>query len=198
MALLKQINKGTGAGGSMTTKNGSKFEKFTSIEPTLEKNNFTKVIFNKKSKDGYYYEYENENTKILYFKQNGLHKYMKDKFDIDIYRKPDEAYLIYDKNKSIYTLKILEKKNQNTEGSVEDKLKTGNFSKREYEKMLISSKQPFNVEYAFVVSKFLHDKLSSNNTKYKNIKEIMVEDNIKLFYGEDENYFTDVMKYIMN
>jgi len=196
-AIEKQINRGTGAGGSKTTLNGSKFENLVSCEPMLEKNNFNKTIMNKKSKDNYIYEKMEGNKKITYFKQNGFKQYMKDTFSINVYRKPDEAFLIHNIDTDIYTIKIIEKKNQNVEGSVEDKLKTGLFNKKEYSKMLNTKNNiKFNIEYAFCVSSFLQNKLNSNNIKYNIIKEIMIEDNIKLFYGEENTYFDELYKFV--
>jgi hypothetical protein len=124
---------------------------------------------------------------------------MKKEFDINIYKNPDEAFIIFNNN-DVY-IKILEKKNQNVEGSVEDKLKTGGFNKREYEKMISKenkTKYIFSISYAFCVSKFLQNKFESNQIKYNIIKEIMTEDNIKIFYGEDEKYFDTLLEWINN
>jgi len=52
----------------------------------------------------------------------------------------------------------------------------------------------FIVSYAFCVSKFLQNKLESNNTKI--IKEIMAQDNIQVFYGDDDNYFDLLYEWI--
>ena len=52
------------------------------------------------------------------------------------------------------------------------------------------------VSYAFCVSTFLQNKLESDLIKYKIYKEIMNEDNIKMFYGEDKNYFDDLLEWI--
>jgi len=108
-------------------------------------------------------------------------------FNIDVYKQPDEAFIIFNNDK--INIKILEKKNQNVEGSIEDKLKTGNFIRREYVKMLKTIKNINKIEYAFCVSKFLQDKFQSNQIKYNNMLEILAEDNIKLFFGEDKDYF---------
>jgi len=54
----------------------------------------------------------------------------------------------------------------------------------------------FNVSYAFCVSKFLQNKFESNQFKYNNILKIMNDDNIKLFYGEDENYLDILFNWI--
>ena len=130
------LNKGIGAGGKNTTINGILFECKTCIENKLLENKFNKVIINKKNKKNkynYYFEYKNENTKIIYLTQSGFKLYFKEYYNINIYKQPDEAFVIYSDDK--FYIKILEKKNQNVEGSVEDKLKTGLFNKKEYEKI---------------------------------------------------------------
>jgi hypothetical protein len=181
--MLKQIiNKGTGAGGQNTNINGLSFEIKTSIENKLIENKFKKNILNK-NKYAYYYESYTDN-RIVYLTQTGFRTFIKKEFDINIYKNPDEAFIIYKNNK--YYIKILEKKNQNVAGSVEDKLKTGAFNKREYEKMF--NNKHFIISYAFCVSNFLKEKIESNEIKYKNMKEILLEDDIKLFYGDDDNY----------
>jgi hypothetical protein len=180
-------NKGTGAGGKNTVINGSSFEKKTSIENKLFEKKFEKIILNKQSKYGYYFEYVKQNTKIIYLTQNGFKIYFKKMFNIDVYKQPDEAFIIFNNDK--INIKILEKKNQNVEGSVEDKLKTGNFIRREYIKMFKTIKNINKIEYAFCISKFLQDKFLSNQVKYNNMLEILAEDNIKLFFGEDKDYF---------
>lgn len=181
---------------SRNTSTGLKFEIKTSIEKKLKTEQFRKRIINN-SKYGYYYIYTNNTKTILYMTQNGFKLYFKHYFDINIYRCPDEIFVIIDNLTNEYTFKILEKKNQNVDGTVEDKLKNGNFNRREYKKMLNSLDFPINVEYAFCVSKFLQSKLESNNIKYKNIKEIMKEDNIKIFFGDSENYIEDVFNWFV-
>jgi len=187
-------NKGSGAGGANTTFNGSSFEKKTSIENKLLENGYTKTIFNNKQTFGYYFEYVNENYKIIYLTQSGFRLYFKLKYNIDVYRNPDEAFLIIKEDK--YYLKILEKKNQNVAGSVEDKLKTGQFNRREYEKMFKDSSLNIIISYSFCVSQYLKKQLNSNTKKYNNMKEIMAEDNINIFYGDDDNYFDKLFEWI--
>ena len=191
-------NKGIGAGGKNTNINGLNFENKTSIETKLLENNFNKVTINKKNKYGYYFEQiePNTNNKIVYLTQSGFKLYFKQEFNIDVHKQPDEAFLILKNN--IYNLKILEKKHQNVDGSVEDKLKTGLFNKKEYEKMLnLKNNQIFNVSYAFCVSSFLQSKFQSNNLKYNIMQEIMMEDGIKIFYGEDDNYIDLLFEWIV-
>jgi hypothetical protein len=124
--------------------------------------------------------------------------YFKKNFNIDTYKEPDEGYLIIKDNK--YNLKILEKKNQNVAGSVDEKLKTGDFIKQEYELMINNNYNniKFNVSFAFCVSKYLQDKLTSNKPKYININKIMKKQNIEIFYGDDDNYFEKIYEWIIN
>lgn len=185
--MNKVINRGTGAGGAKTNKNGKSFEQKTCIENKLLKNDFNKKLIDNKSKYGYYYEKIDNDNKIIYLTQSGFKLYFKNELNIDVYKHPDEAYLII--SNDTYYLKILEKKNQNVNGSVEDKLKTGLFNKQEYELMIDHSIKENNlnynfvISYAFCVSKFLQDKLESNTIKYKIIKDIILNDNIEIFYG---------------
>ncbi len=124
------MNKGTGAGGANTNHNGLTFENKTSIEHNLDKLKYIKKEIKINKRKGYYYENIRDNINIIYFTKgckNSFKLYFEKEFKIITYRQPDEAYLIKQDDK--YILKILEKKNQNVEGSVEDKLKTGAFNR---------------------------------------------------------------------
>jgi hypothetical protein len=191
----KTINKGTGAGGAKTNYNGLNFEEKTSIEPKLDELKYIKKNIKIKNRKGYYYEYNNDTTNIIYFKKSSFKLYFEKEFNIITYKQPDEAYLIKKNNE--YILKILEKKNQNVEGSVEDKLKTGAFNRREYELMInIHENIKFKIIYYFCVSKFLQEKLESDNIKYKNIKKIMDEDKVGLLYGDNNDYQDKLCEWI--
>ena len=81
-------------------------------------------------------------------KKETLDEYGWDQFDLKIGTKGNiDTYLEADD----YLIKILEKKEQNVEGSVIDKLLSGPSFKREYELVLGSG---FEVHYAFCVSSF--------------------------------------------
>lgn len=189
---LSITNKGTGAGGKNTNINGKNFEYITDIENKLLENNYEKKITDK-SKHGYYLYQNIDNNKIIYLSQNGLKLYIKQNFNIELFRCPDEAYII--KKDEKYIIKILEKKAQYVEGSVETKLWSGPSLKREYEIIL---GKDFTVEYAFCVSKFLQEKINSNIEKYKILKQILNESNIPIFYGEDTDYFDIIYEWINN
>jgi hypothetical protein len=185
-------NKGTGAGGKNTNKNGKSFENITNIETKLIDNKYEKKNIDK-TKYGYYLYKNIDNNKIIYVSQNGLKLYIKQKFDIELFRNPDEAYIIEKNGK--YIIKILEKKAQNVEGSVETKLWSGPALKREYEIIMGNN---FVIEYAFCVSNFLQEKIISNDKKYKVLKQILDESNINIFFGEDSNYFDKIYEWINN
>ena len=144
----------------------------------------TKNSFTKKSYD-YYLSKTFEDKIIIFVLQNGFKNYMKKKYNIDLFRCPDEAYIIeYNTGKKI--IKILEKKEQNVEGSVETKLWSGPSLKREYELVL---GEEFKVDYGFCVSDFLKKKITSNVKKYTILNTILNESNIIVLFGDDENYF---------
>ncbi len=191
------MNKGTGAGGANTNHNGLTFEGKTSIEPKLKDYKYVLKTIKIKKRKGIYYEYKDDDINIIYFKKNGFKLYFEKEFNIITYRQPDEAYLIKKHDNDNYILKVLEKKNQNVEGSVEEKLKTGAFNKREYELMINNHENyKFSVIYCFCVSKFLQDKLESDDIKYKNIRKIMKEDNIDLLFGDDLDYQDKLCEWI--
>jgi hypothetical protein len=178
------INKGSGAGGANTNYYGKKFEEKTNNQQRLLEMGYTKHSFTNKAYD-YYLSKTFEDKTIVFVLQNGLKKYMKNKYNIDLFRCPDEAYIIeYTSGRKV--IKILEKKEQNVEGSVETKLWAGSSLLREYELVLGIE---FEVFYGFCVSEFLKKKLSSSEKKYKILNTILDENNIVVLFGDDANYF---------
>ena len=178
----EKTNKGTGAGGANTNYYGKKFEEKTNNQIRLLEMGYTKHSFTKKA---YYLSKTFEDKTIVFVLQNGLKMYMKNKYNIELFRCPDEAYIIeYTSGRKV--IKILEKKEQNVEGSVETKLWSGPSLKREYEIVLGAE---FEVFYGFCVSEFLKNKLISNEKKYKILNTILNETNIAVLFGDDENYF---------
>ncbi len=181
------INKGTGGGGANTNYYGKRFEEKTNNQQRLLEMGYTKNSFTRKPKKEYdYYLSKTFEDKIIVFVlQHGLKMYMKNKYNINLFRCPDEAYIIeYTSGRKV--IKILEKKEQKVEGSVETKLWSGPSLKREYELVLGAD---FEVDYGFCVSEFLKNKLVSNGKKYTILNEIFNENNITVLFGDDENYF---------
>ena len=176
-------NKGTGAGGANTNKNGKAFEEKTSHLPYLH--DFVKhAIPGKKGKYDFYYEKKTDTETITYLSQGGLKSYFKWKFDKSMSRCPDEAYLIQRGDQ--YILRVLEKKNQNVDGSVDTKLLAGPMIQLEY---TLHIKDPrFRVQYAFCLSTFLKKMYVSDTDKWNILRDIFESYGIAVFFGDDADY----------
>jgi hypothetical protein len=210
-----KINKGSGAGGANTNLYGKAFEIKTNNEVRLLDTGYVKVNYVNKQKEkdekqvkqethekqakqvkqvkqDYYLSKTFEDKTIVFVLQNGLKQYMKYKYNIDIFRLPDEAYIIeYASGRKV--IKVLEKKAQNVEGSVETKLWSGPSLKREYELVIGGD---FEVVYGFCVSAFLKNKLVSNDKKYTILNTIFQENNIGVLFGDDGNYFETIDSWL--
>lgn len=186
-------NKGTGAGGSNTNKSGKTFEEKTNNESRLLEQGFTKTILKKSAKYGYYLSKTFEDKTVIFTLQSGLKLYMKSTYDIDLFRFPDEAYIIEFKD-SRRAIKILEKKAQNVDGSVETKLWSGPCLKREYELVL---DKKFQVYYGFCLSNYFNEKFSLSEKKYKILHTILEEHNIELLFGDDTGYFDSLDEWLV-
>ena len=75
------INKGTGAGGANTNYYGKKFEEKTNNQTRLLNDGYIKNSFSKKTYD-YYLSKTFEDKNVIFVLQNGLKKYMKNKYNI--------------------------------------------------------------------------------------------------------------------
>jgi hypothetical protein len=189
-------NKGTGAGGSKTNHNGIAFENKTDNEPRLISNGFIHkhIPGKEKSKYGYYLEKINSTHTIRFVKQNGLKYYMYHFHQKELFREVDEAYIIIDNITQTITIKVLEKKNQNGSGSVEDKLLQGYYFKViEYPGCLGEN---FNIEYAFCMSTFLKNLYISDHKKWKINRESNEKNNIPVLFGDDEDYYSKLDEWI--
>jgi hypothetical protein len=191
-----KTNKGTGAGGSNTNVNGKSFEMKTSNEPRLLVSGFVRKNIpgvGDKNKTGFYLVKEmSPTTAVVYLTQGGLKAYFKHFFGKEMCRCPDEAYLFKHgcDDGASYTLKILEKKNQNTSGSVDTKLLAGKAFIDEYTYCLGGDGgTPFTVEYAFCINEFLKKDYIADTVKSKAIRFIHKKDGISVLFGDDADYF---------
>jgi len=180
MNVNTKVNKGTGAGGFMTNVNGLSFEKKTSNEKNLIELGFKKNEFLTLTKD---------DVDIVFVKQNEFKKFVQKRFQIKTTIKPDECYIFLYKTGDV-VFKIIEMKNQNCEGSVFQKLYAGPSFKREYEILFPKVK----IEYNYCVNNFLKKKLEE--PKQFVLNQIFQENNIKVFFGDDEDYFTKLNQYL--
>ena len=190
-------NKGTGAGGANTNYYGKKFEEKTNNHQRLLEMGYTQNSFikNPKKESDYYLSKTFEDKTIVFVSQNGLKMYMKTKHNnIDIFRCPDEAYIIeYNTGKKV--IKILEKKEQNVEGSVDTKLLSGPIFREEYEEVLDGK---FEVVYAYCVSAFLQKKIMSDTKKFVIFNKLMKKHNVSILFGDDDNYFETLDAWLNN
>jgi len=187
------VNRGTGAGGANTNLHGKTFEEKTNNQQRLLEMGYEKGSFQNTNTQGYdYLSKQFENKQITFVLQNGLKKYMRYKYNIELFRCPDEAYIIeYYTGETV--IKILEKKEQHVSGSVETKLWAGPGLKREYEIMLDGI---CKVYYGFCVSEYLQKKMCSDEKKYTILTTILKEHDIVTLFGDDDNYFEKVNEWV--
>lgn len=130
-------------GGARTNANGLRFEQETSLEEALVNAGYT--ITNRNTiKDKY------NNCLGIIAPKHSFYKLILEPEGIDwkeyISKKllPDEAFLNFSNN----TVYIIEKKFQHDSGSVDEKLQTCDFKKKQYQKLLQDT--PYTVEYLYV------------------------------------------------
>lgn len=191
-------NRGAGAGGANTNYYGKQFEEHTNNQPRLLEFGYTthRITHGKQKEKvyDYYLSKTFDDKTVTFVMQNGLKSYMKLKYDVDLFRCPDEAYII-EYNTGKIVVKILEKKEQNVSGSVETKLWSGPSLKREYE-LVLGNK--FEVCYGFCVSDYLKKKLISADKKYTTLLTIFEEHKITALFGNDDNYFDTLDNWVNN
>ena len=135
---LKIKNKGTGAGGSNTNKNGLPYEDLTELREdenftTKEKSKFSSIVI-----------FNNFDKPFIKTKQRNFFKCMDEYLDKTVEKghgckNPDECYIDL-KTKIIF---IIEKKFQQSSGSVCEKIQTPPFKKWIYGRMF----PKFNIVY---------------------------------------------------
>lgn len=178
--VTKIINKGTGAGGANTTKNGHAFE---------DKCNLANCILTKKfgkGKNDFYDVIKIENKLFKRVFKTGLKNYLKKYFE-DKWKKnlqPDEC-LIDEDNKILY---ILEKKYQQRAGSVDEKIQTGDCKIFIYRHLY----PQFKINFIYILSDFY------KKSKYTLEKMYLEEKGVIVFYGDDSDYKCKFYNYIRN
>ncbi len=149
----------TGGIGGGNTITGLNFEKETDILDLLKTKKGYKVVNN-------IIYYENKEV-AKSFKKNSLYKFLEIK-GVD-YTKilskkllPDEAIYVIINN----TLFIIEVKFQKVEGSVDEKLQTCDFKRKQYAKLMASLN--IEVEYIYILSDWFR------NPKYKDVLDYII------------------------
>lgn len=182
---------------SLSRRSGKIFELKTNNENRLIEKGFIRKKINP-SKYGYYLSLQRNDTEIIYASQNGMRLFIEQEYGKELFRYPDEAYLIRHTSNisSIYwkpILKILEKKSQYSLGSADTKLWSGPVLKREYEWMLGPG---FEVHYAFCLNSYLFRHLCSDIPKYIFLRKVLEENNIPIFWGNSDHYFESLDEWI--
>lgn len=186
----KVINKGTGAGGAKTNENGKKLEErvrdyYTSrcsVLKVLEKNK-NKFKVEEVSIDGRIFNRTPEAAFKKWDILNGFSKDNKDYQNRGLHgtKKPDDA-LIDMVNKTIYWIEC---KVQEVAGSKCEVLQTYNHKLRN-----LRERYPeYTINYIYVLDRNFK-KLCPKEISY------MIEDNIKIVWGNDENFEERLMSVI--
>jgi hypothetical protein len=191
--MATQLNKGTGAGGANTNFFGKGFEEKTNNFKRLEETGYTRTnLIKNATKDIHHSLSKTEEGKtITCVSQGGFKVFMKTQYGKELYRCPDEAYILeYSNGQKV--IKILEKKEQHVEGSVETKLWAGPAFKEEYEFEL----DGFEIWYGFCVNDYLKKKIISTEQKYMTLNKIFTKHNIHVLFGDDEDYYSKLDEWI--
>ena len=198
LSIHQEKNRGTGAGGANTNKNGLKFEENTNLKNShiIIKNLKERISKNKKLKSkAEIIKFPNSEKKFTYLTQHCFRLYMnKMKYTSDIYvnnptlelhgtKNPDTCYL----NETDKILFWIEKKEQKIKGSVCEKLQTAETKKEHFKERY----PEFKIEYCFVISSTLKEQC------YGEIKYLK-EKNIPIFFGNDIDYKTKIIDFIVN
>jgi len=178
--IVFKINKGTGAGGANTNKNGLPYEELTDL-----KTEYTVILTNPHDT---IIQFKNNEKQFTTTKQSHLFKSMVNKFDTSIKKahgckNPDECFI--DETKKI--IFILEKKFQQVGGSVCEKIQTPDFKLWQYNRTFPN----YKIVYIYCLSEWFKKNCPAE-LEYLNYK------NIPVFWGNDIDYKQKIINYITN
>ena len=171
-------NRGTGAGGANTNKNGLPFEKSTDLESTCS--------VEREEKYADYVKFVNDTSNKIYchIKEKKLLKYLVPKVPgAHGCKQPDDCY-IEEEEKIIF---IIEKKMQKVSGSVGEKIQTGPFKRHHYKEMY----PDYEIVYIYCLSKFF-------KKNYEAELKYLKKEKIPVFWGEEPDYFKKLSDFIIN
>ena len=177
-------NKGTGAGGANTNKNGLSYEEMTEIKES-DRYKYTDSIKVKTKMikqviiDGELHIKINKAELKLYMNENKKYNTKSEKA-----LEPDECYI----NESKKIIYILEKKFQQTSGSVDEKIQTGFFKIWFYNEQY----PDYEIKYCYCLSDWF------KSIKYKPEMRFFKKYEIDVFWGSDDNYADNILNWIIN
>jgi hypothetical protein len=174
-------NRGMGAGGSNTNKNGLSYEEKTDLSTEykiIERLNCENCIFlqfNNSEKI-----YSRISKEHIFTCISGIDKSIKSAHGC---KKPDECYI--DSIRKI--IFIIEKKFQQVSGSVCEKIQTGHFKLYHYRKTFPT----YKIVYIYCLSDWFKDNCKAELEYLKYI-------NIPVFWGNDIDYKSKIINFITN
>ena len=176
------VNKGTGAGGAQTNKNGLDYEKITCLDDKIRILRKYKLG---KGKNHYVNEVLVKKRRFRKCQKGGLKKYMDEhRVTAKCAREsqPDECFIDPDRN----IIFILEKKFQGVDGSVDDKIQTGVFKRWFYQQQY----PKYEIRYAYVLNDWF------KSPKYTPEMEYNAMHDICIFWGSDDNYSDKIFSWL--
>ena len=173
-------NKGTGAGGSKTNKNGLPYEKITEL--------YEKITIEKQFETSSIIKFNGSEKLFIKTKQSNLFKCKKDKINTNVpkahgCKNPDECYI----DEELKNIFIIEKKFQQCSGSVCEKLQTPDFKLWQYSRTF----PDYNIIYIYCLSDWFKKNCIAE-LEYLDFK------NIPYFWGSSETYKDDIINFILN
>ena len=194
-----KVNKGTGAGGANTNKNGLPYEELTDLKTEyslIEENKHSKNInfvnSNKlfiTTKKGDFFKCLKQNDIIIdYNKREGTVTILEKKIEVVLNmahgcKNPDECFIDKD-NKRIF---IIEKKFQQVSGSVCEKIQTPKFKVWQYNRLL----PKYKIVYMYCLSEWFKENCKAE-------LEYLKEEKIPVFWGNDNEYKNKLVNFLIN
>lgn len=171
-------NKGIGGGGFKTNHHGLYYEQLTNLESHYQ------II-----KDNPHHQLISiQNRQWIITKKTSLFKYMEKKMNHQVPRahgckQPDKCFI----NEDTQTIFIIEKKFQQTGGSVCEKIQTSDFKTWQYSRSFPN----YTIVYIYCLSIWFLENCVAE-LEYLNNKQVPV------FWGDDLDYKTNIINFMVN
>jgi len=172
---LPRINRGTGAGGANTNVNGLSYEEQTSLRYSYT--GTQEIVFN-----GYDKCFVLAEKGKLFDIMKKMNEMNTEEVPASGCKRPDEAYINHE-NKTIF---IIEKKFQQTGGSVDEKIQTGPVKKELFEIYFPN----YKTIYMYCLSDWFKQK------EYSGVLKILERHDIPIFWGDDEKYKETIIEFM--
>lgn len=183
--MKREYNKS--GGGAQTTLNGLEFERdtdFSELVDLLENYEVREIDFKDKKKIKGFEVYRKDEEKLIgkIMPQNRFYDFLEELNIENTNSKkwqPDDVFINFE-NRTIY---IIEKKWQEIEGSVDEKLLGFGNKRRIYQRLLDKSETPFSVSFIFIGNDFFE------KDSYRDYFEMLRGDGIKIMIGKYDMKF---------